>query len=316
MPDLTWVEDNASRSATIYRLGRRATSSYKKSWKIFGASDDLTVHDDVNQRLWNLYQFWQYPNQPLNQLQVESYTLEYLGDEAWQLTATYVSRGADDDTRQIPVRRSRSFDTSGGSTHITTQPRFTDAVATEASSVWDNEVPTYGDPKSYSATAEAPPDTKGAIGVDGERVAGVDIVIPALQWTENYDVPASYISTAYVKRMSAMTGSVNNGPFRGFLAGEVLFMGGTGSQEWDDDKGDGPWSLSYKFVASPNADGSTLPKLRIGDIEDIEKKGHEYLWTIYRDAVDELTLLKRPQFVFVNQVYPEANFGLLGIGVD
>jgi hypothetical protein len=98
----------------------------------------------------------------------------------------------------------------------------------------------------------------------------------------------------------------------------VLFLGCSGSQDWDADKGDGPWSLSYKFVASPNAgNGETLKALKIGDIGGIVKKGHEYLWVRYETnfASDTDSLLKRPKWVYVNEVYPSANFAQLGIGV-
>jgi len=304
MPTFTWVEDNASRSGTIHRLGRRSQNSYKKSWKIFGSTDDVAVHADVNATLWSLYLFWQYPGQPLNQLQAESYTLDYLGDDAWQLTVSYVSRGADDDLKPDPLRRSRSFDTAGGTQHITQQPQYGGGTAAGERATTTE--------KRYGSGA---PDQKGAIGVDGDSVQGVDIVIPALQWTENYDVPAQYVTNDWVKTVSALTGTTNNAAFRSFAAGEVLFIGGTGSQDWDAEKGDSPWSLSFKFVASPNADGTTLPTLTIGSITGIEKRGHEYLWVRYESEVNSGTPLKVPKYVYVNQVYPSANFALLGIGV-
>jgi hypothetical protein len=72
MPTYTWVEDSASRSATIYRLGQRSQNTYKKSWKIFGTTDDRAVHDDVNVTLWTSYLYWEYPGQPQNKLQAES----------------------------------------------------------------------------------------------------------------------------------------------------------------------------------------------------------------------------------------------------
>jgi hypothetical protein len=138
----------------------------------------------------------------------------------------------------------------------------------------------------------------GAIGVDGDSVQGVDIVVPQLQWTETYDVPHAYVTTAYVKKVSGLTGSVNNGNFRGFAAGEVLFLGASGSQEWDSDKGDGPWTLSYKFLAAANqGPNKTFPTITIGDIAGIEKDGHDYLWVRYEDAVSSDTLLKKPKFV-------------------
>ena len=119
MPIFTWVEVNSSRSATIHRLGRKATSTYVKSWKIFGTTNDLDVHNDVNGTLWNQFMFFQYPGQPLNRLQAESYTLEYLGDEAWQLQVTYTKDGAESDEQPEPVKRTRSFDTGGANQHIT-----------------------------------------------------------------------------------------------------------------------------------------------------------------------------------------------------
>ena len=302
MPTYTWVEDAASRSATIHRLGQRSQNNYKKSWKIFGTTDDVAVHNDVNLTLWTNYMYWQYPGQPLNLLQADSYTLEYLGDEAWQLTVDYVSRGADEDQKPDPLRRSRSFDTSGGTTHITQQPSIEAGTSLR----------TYGTERRYPSTA---PDQQGAIGVDGDSVQGVDIVIPALQWTETYDVPTQYVTTQYIKNVSALTGTVNASSFRGFAAGEVLFIGCNGSQDWDQEKGNSPWSLSYKFIAQANADGETIPKLRVGTISNIEKGGHDYMWVRYEDSVSDETLLKRPKHVYVNQVYAKSDFSLLGIGV-
>jgi len=111
--------------------------------------------------------------------------------------------------------------------------------------------------------------------------------------------------------VSGMTGTTNNAAFRGFEAGEVLFLGCSGNQEWDDQKGKGPWSLSYRFVASQNVTDQT-----IGDITGISKKGHEYLWVRYQDTVGENVLFKKPKHVYVNKVYKETNFAALGIGTE
>jgi hypothetical protein len=295
-----WVEDNASRSATIHRLGKKATSTYRKSWKIFGTSNDVAVHDDVNQTLTAYYLYWQYPGQPQNRLHAESYTLEYLGDNAWQLVVSYANDGGEDDQQREPLKRSRSFDTGGATQHIT------------------QAIPSQGFPdgeQRFHTGSPAAPNMRGAIGVDGDSVAGVDVVVPQLTWTETYDVPSQYISGDYIKTVSSLTGTVNSEPFRSFAAGEVLFLGASGSQAWDQDTGDGPWSLSYKFVASGNqGSNKTFPAITIGDIEDIEKDGHDYLWVRYEDNVDSDTLLKRPKFVYVNKVYRRASFKILGIG--
>ena len=302
MPAFTWVEDNSSRGATIHRLGRKATSTYRKSWKIFGSANDVLIHDDVNQTLWQSYMFWQYPGQPQNRLQAESYTLEYLGDQAWQLEVTYSAEGAADQQQPDPLKRSRSFDTGGGTQHIT-------------QAISSDEYPD-GEQRFHTGSPAAP-NMRGAIGVDGTGVQGVDIIVPQLTWTETYDVPAVYVSTNYIKSLSSATGTVNSGSFRGFAAGEVLFAGASGSQQWDSDKGDGPWNLSYKFVASANQGaGKTFPAITIGDIEDIEKDGHDYLWVRYEDSLSGNSVLRRPKFVYVNKVYRRQNFATLGIGVS
>jgi hypothetical protein len=296
---MQWVETNDSRSATIHRKGKKAESSVTRTYKVFGSSSDTEVHAAANAKFSaeRFYQIGEYT------LMVESYSVSYLGDQAWEVTVTYTKTGADDDN---PMRRTRSFDTGGGTAHIT--------QAVEV----DPTIAPFGELRfpAQGAIGSVPPSQYGAIAVDGETVHGVDIVIPALQWTETYDVPSAYVTATYVKRVAQLTGTVNNAAFRTFAAGEVLFVGATGSQEWDSEKGDGPWQLSYKFAASPNAgDNQTLPALTIGDITGIEKKGHDYLWVRYADDVSSSSKIKKPKFVYVDSVYRRSNFALLGIGV-
>ena len=290
---IQWVEDNESRTATIVRPGRKATSTYVKSWKLFGSSDDTAVHNDIVDQLNVRNLYWNYPPGG-GQLQADSYTLEYLGGDAWHLTVNYSKEGVEDEEQTGPIRRSRSFDTSGGQEHIT------QAIAGKVSEKGKTPNLTDGDK---------------VIGFDGQNVNGVDIIVPQLSWQENYEVPSSYVKAEYIKKVSQASGTTNNGEFRGFKAGEVLFLGCSGSQDWDKDKGDGPWALSYKFAVSPNAgQGQTLPALTIGEIEYIEKKGHEYLNTYYEDDVRDNKIWKVPKIVWVHQVYRESNFADLGIG--
>lgn len=297
---LTWVEDNASRSATIYRLGKKATSTMSRSYKVFGTADDVALHAEANQVISSQLMYWQYPGANV-QLRAEAYSVDYLGDQAWHVEIQYEKVGADDPEQDDPLRRSRSFDTSGGTQHIT------QCQAIGAGSSLDFE-------KRYPNTAT---NMSGAIGVDGDTVNGVDIIVPALSWTETYDVPHHYVTSAYIKGVASLTGTVNDADFRTFAAGEVLFAGASGSQEWDAQKGDGPWQLSFKFIASPNAgSGQTIPAITIGSISGIEKKGHEYLWVRYEPKVDSSALLQSPKAVYVNKVYREANFAGLGIGTS
>ena len=109
---------------------------------------------------------------------------------------------------------------------------------------------------------------------------------------------------AYKATLFGLTGRVNNAGFKGFAAGEVLFLGASGSQRGEED-----WEITYRFAASPNVAGLT-----IGDITGINKKGWEYIWVRYADAEDEKVLVKQPIAVYVEKVYDEGNFAGLGIG--
>src|SRR5690606_39854356 len=103
-----------------------------------------------------------------------------------------------------------------------------------------------------------------------------------------------------------LTYTVNDRPFRGFAAGEVLFMGAAARQQ-----GDGKWEVQYDFAAALNREGVT-----IGDITGINKKGWQYLWVEFQEQEDDgaSRVLPVPSVVNVEEVYREANFGLLGIG--
>ena len=289
----TWVEDNQSRSATIYRLGKKAASTMTRSYKVFGHIDDTALHNECNQRISGQLMYWQYPGSSV-QLRAESYTVNYLGDDAWHVEIQYERAGADA-TEPDPLKRSRSFDTSGGTQHKT------QAYSVGSGSALDFEY-------RYPSTAT---NMSGAIGVDDNSVHGVDVVVPALTWTETYDVPHAYVTANYIKTVAGLTGTVNNATFRTFDAGEVLFMGATGSQEWDDQKGSGPWSLSFKFAASKNETGIT-----IGSISGIQKKGWHYLWVRYETAADTSSVFQRPKAVYVSKVYQDADFSGLGIGTS
>jgi hypothetical protein len=295
---LVWVEDGDSRQATIVRKGRKAASSYQKSYKIFGTADDTVIHAAVNTEISSNGRYWQYPGAPSMQLMAESYSVSFLGDNAWQVTISYSKDGAEFGTQ--PLKRARSFDTTGGTQHIT------QAAQGNIIGVSGNAITTASPERRFPPSA---PMMNGAIGVDSNGVNGVDVVSPQLQWQEQYDVPNTYITSAYIRGLAGITGTVNNASFRGFAAGEVLFVGCSGAQEWDDDKGRGPWSLTYRFVASQNVTNKT-----IGSISGIDKKGHEYLWVRYEDAVSSSSLIKQPKAVYVDKVYMDGDFSGLGIG--
>jgi hypothetical protein len=178
-----------------------------------------------------------------------------------------------------------SFETGGGNQHVT------QSLATIS---------------KYAPSGKTAGDFKGAIGVDSNSVNGVDIVSPVYSWTEALAFNKAAITSTYKQTLYNLTGKVNNGTWKGYSAGEVLFMGACGSRRGNSDL----WEISFKFAASPNVSNKT-----IGDITGIAKKGWEYLWVRYEDADDATAkvLIKKPSSVHIEQVYEEGNFTLLGV---
>ena len=154
------------------------------------------------------------------------------------------------------------------------------------------------------------PDFAGAIEVDNEgNVNGVDVTMPVLNFTETHTLAGSRVSTSYKKILASLTGTVNRSGFRGFERGEVLFLGASGTKR--SKKASAPWEITFRFAVSPNQSG-----LEVGDIKVTRKYGWDYLWVRYADKVAESgkNMVKKPVSAYVEQVYPEGDFGKLGIG--
>lgn len=200
-------------------------------------------------------------------LQVEG---EYINDKHALVTASI------NKTKLDPV----SFNTTGASTHLN-QSRFTRGI--------------------YAAPGKNAPNYRGAIGVSDSGVAGVDVTVPAFEFSVRKKF--EFVSTAYLLAMVAMTGRVNSSPWSIFAPGEALFLGGEGGedeQNWVD--------VTYHFAARPNE-----ANIKVGNINGVSKRGWDYLWVKHGEEVVGDRVLQVPEAAYVEQVYPEANFNALGI---
>ena len=208
-------------------------------------------------------------------LELESIEAEPLGGGVWKGHAKYL-RLLDTDEY--------TFDTGGGTAKITQAPVV----------------------NSYAPSGHTAPDFDGAIGVSEDKVEGVDITIPAFQWTETHRFGDTFILGGYKAVLFGLTGKINDDTFKGFAAGEVLFLGASGSK-----RGDEIWSITFRFSASGNATGLT-----IGSITGIAKGGWDYLWVRYAEEEDSAakSLVKKPSAVYVHKVYQSGDFSTLTIG--
>ena len=175
-----------------------------------------------------------------------------------------------------------SFDTTGGTFHLT------EAEATEK----------YGD---------SAPDVGNTINVRNNKAEGVDIVVPALNFTYTHYFPADQINAQYIVNLARNTGKTNATSWQGFATGELLFTGANGTLR----RAKKDWEIAFNFTASENID----EEFDIGDITVDMKGGHEYLWVMYEKLEDgvEKIVIPQPIGVYVNQIYKSFNFSSLGI---
>ena len=206
--------------------------------------------------------------------------IDPIGHDLWRVTVPYGKNELAAGSYRL------TFDSTGGTVHIS------------HSKETRNKYP------SGSA-----PDCKQLIGVNGDDVTGADIVVPALKVSVHFNHPAAVITLSRIKYLASITGLVNSGTFLTFSAGEVLFLGASGSEGSDAET-----EVAYQFAMSANASGLT-----IGDVADVVKRGHDIAWIKYKDAVETVgsaTLpVKQPEFVYVERVYDTVDLALaLGFG--
>jgi hypothetical protein len=253
------------------------------SFAVLGTESDLDVRALVEATIPAIFRGMVFQN----------YHIDHKGGGVWDVSVRYGREeplagepppgGGEPVTPETPLGPSYTFETSGGTQHVT------QSLQTVA---------------KHTKPGKVAPDLKGAVGFNNDSVEGTDITVPVFRFSEAYSIPVALVTHGYKLTVFSLTGKVNNAPFKGFAAGEVLFLGASGSR-----RGLEKWEITYQFAASPNA-----VNLQVGDIQNINKKGWEYLWVRYGDVEDQKVLVKQPESVYIERVYEPGNFALLGIG--
>lgn len=249
--------------------------SVELRYNIRGTNDDVVARVALEGASPLIYDFY---GDGLWVIPRESASVEPVSTDIWEGIVRYCIVPQENES-------TFSFDTGGGTTHVS------------------QSLQTVG---TYAA-AGTPPNFGGAIGVTDDNVEGVDITVPVYHFSENHFLPDIEVTPAYKTTLFNLTGRVNNAGWKGFAAGEVLFLGASGTK-----RGLKAWEITYRFAASPNKSNMT-----VGSISGISKKGWEYLWIRYAETEDTSAkaLVKRPLAAYVERVYEEGNFASLGIGV-
>lgn len=221
----------------------------------------------------------------VSRLQRQKIVVAPQGGAVWFATVTYgtpeQAETPSTPSPTDPLGIDWSFDTTGQTQHIT-QSRST--------------------PQKIKRGGGAADDLEGAIGVSKDGVQGTDIVVPKLEFTVTRSY--FYLTPEYLKKVSDLTGTVNDAEFFGFARGEVLFLGGQGQGS----TGNFP-RLTFRFARSKNRNNVYIND----EIEIPEKKGWEYLWVAYEDAIGGSSLISRPKAAYVEEVYEYTDFTQLGL---
>lgn len=210
-------------------------------------------------------------------LQLESVEADPIGNGVWKGNARYVRISTDEYT----------FDTGGGTKHVTQSLGTVDA---------------------YAPSGFTPPDFQGAINVSDDKVEGVDLPAPKYEFSETHYLADASVTLAYKLVLFNLSGqTMNDNTFKGFAAGECMFLGASGTK-----RGDERWAITYRFACSPNISGLT-----VGTIDGIDKLGWDFLWIRYASFADTsaFSLVQRPVAAYVERVLIPADYSTIGIGV-
>lgn len=262
----TWSTDGNCTSAEIKYLILDATSKREAIQAVLLAAPE------------------QYGGLPLKEVRFESYENGNI-----ELSAVYAREesgsGGDGDESE---EATESFDCGGGTKHMT------HAISQS---------------KVYGGTSD---DAGGGIGWNGKsgseaEFSGVDV--PCADMRESYTKTISRskaTSTAYKKRVAELVGKVNSTSFKGWDAGEVMFLGCSYSTP---SRGAKKVTVTYNFRIIPNESNAVVAGKNCGS-----KKGFEYLWA--RSEVKnsgENTPQVEVSGIYKSVVCESGNFSALGL---
>lgn len=185
----------------------------------------------------------------------------------------------------------------------------------------------------YPKVGIVPIDRDRLIGIHDDRVEGVDIHTRKFGFIERHYFNKEYVTDTYKATVSRLVGTVCNAAFRGNDAYETMLTGINAS--FNDTDLQVP--IEFVFEVSRNATiyvrgvsrytEDNPPETRwendpdpdnplITDGVAVVKPGWDYMWFRYveeRDAAN-LSLLRKPREVYVDQVYEYTSWTALGIG--
>ncbi len=221
---------------------------------------------------------------------------ERLTDTAWKIEVNYgsESKSSSGDSGDESDEATMNFDCSAGTKHMT--------QAIEQTCVY------AGSGESKDSTDEASAVPIGWNGKDGSEseAAGVDVSIGELRETYTKTMSKSKVTgTSWKRKVAELVGKVNSGSFKGWSAGEVMFLGCSYSAP---SKGSKKVAVSFHFAIRLNESKATVAGQNVGSV-----KGFEYLWALTDDEVKDGERKRKVKKIYKAVVCETDGFGGLGI---
>ena len=268
------------------RGGSRGDSENRELiYTILGTSDDGDAYDALEEASPTVY----------DGLVRRSWSVKAVGVDEEEDAGTWEGTVQYGLARRLPPPKTGekilTFDTGGGSMHIT------------------QSIQTLN---SYVPTGKTAEDFGGAIGVTHDAIEGVDVGVPAFNFTATYYMPAAEVNADLVEAFHELSQHVNEESYSitftrppitlTFGPHELLLLNVSGGPRSEDD-----YELAFKFSAQ-----HSMSDLEVGDITGIHKDGWAYMWVRYADKEGATAVLKKPVQVNVEQVLYSGDFTRLG----
>lgn len=211
---------------------------------------------------------------------------EEMGTGKWNGYARYVPN-----TIQLAIgQERRTFNSSGGTQHITLSRETTESKAAS------------GTPPNYGRLIGVRPDG---------TPEGTDIMVPVHEYEITRAFADDDIDQSYEQLLVDATYTTNASTFRGGGAKTVLFMGATGGQ-----RGDGVAEITFKFAAAKDRTGVTIPGAD-GTITMSMIGAWECFWVAYvkkkLGTGANANVGDVPKYAYAERVYDSTDFSDLGI---
>lgn len=217
---------------------------------------------------------------PLDSIEIDSKD----NDTTFKVNAIYKAETtSDEDDDDDDPEATVSFDCGGGSKHMTHALDQRIAFGTK--------------------------DAGKSIGWNGKsgsemEITGIDIPTAQLRETYTRIMKLSRITTSFKRNVAALVGKVNSGSFKGWSAGEVMFLGMSYSCP---DKRSTKVSVNFNFAVQPNESGA-----KVGG-RSVSKKGFEYVWALSKTSAENGVPKAEVEAIYIDQVCEYASFGALGL---